>query len=116
MECTQLAPYGIRTPGRRHYFSRPLNICWSFLTVMPSARARRSARDQISSGPRIRRDYAMLDLDPSASPAEVQQAYRDLVKVWHPDRFAHDSRLQSKAHVKLQAFNDAYARLGKRQS
>ncbi len=61
------------------------------------------------------RDYAVLDLDPSASPAEVQQAYRDLVKVWHPDRFAHDSRLQRKAHVKLQAINDAYARLGKRQ-
>ncbi len=60
------------------------------------------------------RDYAMLDLDPSASPAEVKQAYRDLVQVWHPDRFAHDSRLQRRAHVKLQAINDAYARLGKR--
>ncbi len=62
------------------------------------------------------RDYAMLDLDPSASPAEVKQAYRDLVQVWHPDRFAHDSRLQRRAHVKLQAINDAYARLGKRQA
>ncbi len=61
------------------------------------------------------RDYAMLDLDPSASPAEVKQAYRDLVQVWHPDRFAHDSRLQRRTHVKLQAINDAYARLGKRQ-
>ena len=60
------------------------------------------------------RDYAMLDLDPSASPAEVKQAYRDLVQVWHPDRFAHDSRLQRRAHVKLQAINEAYARLGKR--
>ena len=60
------------------------------------------------------RDYAILDLDASASPAEVQQAYRDLVKVWHPDRFAHEPRLQRRAHVKLQAINDAYARLGKR--
>ncbi len=62
------------------------------------------------------RDYAVLDLEPSASPAEVRQAYRDLVKVWHPDRFAHDPRLQRRAHVKLQAINDAYARLGKRQA
>ncbi len=62
------------------------------------------------------RDYAVLDLDPSASPAEMQQAYRDLVQVWHPDRFAHDLRLQRKAQVKLQAINDAYARLGKRQA
>ncbi len=62
----------------------------------------------------VHRDYAMLDPDPSASPAEVQQAYRDLVQIWHPDRFAHNPRLQRRAHMKLQAINDAYARLGKR--
>ncbi len=61
------------------------------------------------------RDYAMLDLDPSASPAEVQQAYRDLVQIWHPDRFAHDSRLQRKADAKMLAINAAYARLCERQ-
>ena len=59
------------------------------------------------------RDYVVLDLDSSASPADVQQAYRDLVQVWHPDRFAHDPRLQRKAQAKLQAINDAYERLGK---
>ncbi len=59
-------------------------------------------------------DYAILDLTPSASPADVRQAYRDLVQVWHPDRFAHDPRLQRKAQVKLQSINDAYERLGKR--
>lgn len=62
----------------------------------------------------INHDYAVLDLDPSASLEDVQQTYRDLVKVWHPDRFAHDPRLQRKAEEKLQAINDAYARLGKR--
>jgi DnaJ-class molecular chaperone len=63
---------------------------------------------------KVNRDYATLDLEPSASPEEVQRAYKDLVQVWHPDRFAHDPRLQRKAQVKLQAINDAYARLGKR--
>ena len=63
---------------------------------------------------KVNRDYAALDLEPSASPEEVQRAYKDLVQVWHPDRFVHDPRLQRKAQVKLQAINDAYARLGKR--
>jgi DnaJ-class molecular chaperone len=57
------------------------------------------------------RDYAVLDLDPSASPAEIHQAYRDLVQVWHPDRFAHNPRLQRKADTKMRAINAAYARL-----
>lgn len=61
-----------------------------------------------------RDDYTVLDLNPSASPADIQQAYRDLVQVWHPDRFAHNPRLQRKAQAKLQAINDAYERLGRR--
>lgn len=61
------------------------------------------------------RDYAVLELTPSASPAEVKRAYRDLMQVWHPDRFAHDRRLQRRAQEKSRAINDAYARLKKRQ-
>ena len=57
------------------------------------------------------RDYAILDLEPSASPQEVQQAYRDLVQVWHPDRFAHNPRLQRKADTRMRAINAAYERL-----
>ncbi|MGQ4809152.1 Chaperone protein DnaJ [Candidatus Entotheonellaceae bacterium PAL068K] len=60
-----------------------------------------------------RRDYAILNLDTSASAAEIQQAYRDLVQVWHPDRFAHNPRLQRKAQAQMQALNAAYARLCK---
>ncbi len=57
------------------------------------------------------RDYAILDLHASASAAEIQQGYRDLVQVWHPDRFAHNPRLQRKAQAQMQALNAAYARL-----
>lgn len=57
------------------------------------------------------RDYAVLELEPSASPADVQQAYRDLVQVWHPDRLAHNPRLQGKADAKMYAINVVYARL-----
>jgi hypothetical protein len=55
--------------------------------------------------------YAMLEMSPGASPAEVKQAYRDLVKVWHPDRFSHDADLHRKAQEKMKALNDAYQHL-----
>jgi len=48
---------------------------------------------------------------PSASFGEVKAAYRDLVKVWHPDRFPHDPRLQHKAEEKLKELNTAYHHL-----
>ncbi|GEM_PF-6875130 len=57
------------------------------------------------------RYYEILGLEPGASAEDVKQAYRDLVKVWHPDRFAHDPKLQQKAQAKLKEINEAYARL-----
>jgi curved DNA-binding protein CbpA len=53
----------------------------------------------------------VLGIDPSASPEHFKQAYRDLVKVWHPDRFSHDRRLQRKAEEKIKEINDAYQQL-----
>lgn len=52
--------------------------------------------------------YEALGLTPGASAREVKDAYRDLAKVWHPDRFAHDPRLQQKAQEKLKEINEAY--------
>ena len=40
---------------------------------------------------------------------EVRAAYRELVKVWHPDRFANDPGLRAKADRRLQEINRAYA-------
>ncbi len=56
--------------------------------------------------------YAVLELDPSATAAEIREAYLDLVKVWHPDRFQGEPpRLRRKAEAKIKAINDAYERL-----
>lgn len=49
-----------------------------------------------------------LGLDGGASAAEIKEAYRDLVKVWHPDRFGSAVRLRRKSEEKLQQINDAY--------
>lgn len=52
--------------------------------------------------------YQILHIKPGASDAEIQQACRDLVKVWHPNRFAADPRLQKIAQEKLSEINRAY--------
>ena len=55
--------------------------------------------------------YQILDLEPGASPEEVKQAYRDMVKVWHPDRFGSDERLRGKAEEMQKEINLAFERL-----
>jgi len=56
--------------------------------------------------------YGTLGLKPGASLKEVEEAYKDLANVWHPDRFAHDPRLQKKAQEKMKEINEAYQKLG----
>ncbi len=52
--------------------------------------------------------YQVLGLTAGASLAEVNQAYRDLAFVWHPDRMPPDNqRLYQKALAKLQEINQA---------
>ena len=53
----------------------------------------------------------VLGLGPDATKKQIDQAYRDLVKVWHPDRFESDPGLRLKAQEKLRELNDAYAAL-----
>jgi DnaJ domain len=52
--------------------------------------------------------FRTLELDQNATLDEIKQAYKDLVMVWHPDRFAHNIRLRHKAEEKLKQFNQAY--------
>lgn len=55
--------------------------------------------------------YKILEIHTNASEQDIKQAYRELVKVWHPDRFAHDSKLQKRADEKLKEINDAYQKI-----
>jgi curved DNA-binding protein CbpA len=66
----------------------------------------------VSVSDELRSAYEALELEPGAGFEEVQNAYRDLVKVWHPDRYAHESdRLKARAEEKLKAINEAYEKL-----
>ncbi|MEQ1885806.1 MAG: DnaJ domain-containing protein [Bryobacteraceae bacterium] len=54
------------------------------------------------------RSLEILQLKPGASPAEIRQAYLDLVQVWHPDRFVGNERMHRRAEEKLRELNEAY--------
>ncbi len=61
--------------------------------------------------------YRVLGLEPGASVEEVNQAYRDLAFIWHPDRVPKDNqRLQQKAQEKLKEINQARDELRSIQS
>ncbi|NJO19395.1 MAG: DnaJ domain-containing protein [Spirulinaceae cyanobacterium RM2_2_10] len=61
--------------------------------------------------PNLDQYYATLGLQPGASPEAVKQAYRQLVKTWHPDRFPAAPDRQQQAEVKIKAINHAYDQL-----
>jgi hypothetical protein len=51
----------------------------------------------------------ILNLQAGCSAEQARQAYLDLVKVWHPDRFRSDERLTARAERELRDINEAYA-------
>ena len=57
------------------------------------------------------RCYKVLELDHEASMDEAREAYIDMVRVWHPDRFTDNPRLRKKAEEKLKEINIAYAEI-----
>jgi hypothetical protein len=50
----------------------------------------------------------MLGLKPGASPTLIRQQYRDLVRIWHPDRFASNPELRENVQEKMKEINQAY--------
>jgi uncharacterized RDD family membrane protein YckC len=56
----------------------------------------------------VKKSFEILRLKPEASVEDLKLAYRDMVNVWHPDRFLHNPRLKEKAEQQLQEINQAY--------
>lgn len=52
--------------------------------------------------------YRILDLPDGASAEEIKRAWRELNKIWHPDRFGNDAELRRRAEEKLKQINMAY--------
>lgn len=58
----------------------------------------------------IYRAYEVFGLMPGASQEEIKQAYRQLVKIWHPDGFT-DTVKKQQAEERLKIINAAYRKL-----
>ncbi|MFQ4140601.1 dynamin family protein [Chlorogloeopsis sp. ULAP02] len=62
---------------------------------------------------KIARAYTILGLQSGASLAEIKQAYKNLVKKWHPDLFMDKPQLLKQAQEKMRLINEAYTILNK---
>lgn len=49
-----------------------------------------------------------LELNKDSSYSEVFLSYKDLIRIWHPDRYSHDLKLMERASIKTQELNNAY--------
>ena len=57
---------------------------------------------------KINRAYNILGLKPDASSEQIKQAYKKLVKKWHPDLFVNQPQELTKAKEKIRSINEAY--------
>jgi hypothetical protein len=55
--------------------------------------------------------YTVLEVQDTATPEEIKEAYRLLLQVWHPDRFHHRLTLLKKAEEKSGKINVAFETL-----
>jgi hypothetical protein len=79
-----------------------------------SSSGRASSSGAVGKCPDCAKYYSVLGLDGNATEKEIKQAYRDLTKVWHPDRFSeNDERLRCKAEERLKEINGAYSHISK---
>jgi hypothetical protein len=84
----------------------------------PATRAP-SMLDRIQGGTRAARpwedprasDHEILGVEPHASPQAIRQAYLDLVRIWHPDRFPNASTFRHDAELATKRINEAYEAL-----
>ena len=55
--------------------------------------------------------FEILEVDKDTSPEKIKEAYKDIINVWHPDRFSNNRRLKEKAESKVKDINVAYETL-----
>jgi nucleotide-binding universal stress UspA family protein len=59
----------------------------------------------------IDQSLGLFELHKNFTLEELDQSHKDLVQVWHPDKYANNPRLQKRADEKLKEINSAYGLL-----
>jgi hypothetical protein len=96
-----LRPYILLAPGNEN-------------ATNSSSSGRASSGGEVGKCPDCAKCYSVLGLSGNATEEEIKQAYKDLAKVWHPDRFGeNDERLRGKAEERLKEINGAYSHISK---
>ena len=52
--------------------------------------------------------YAILGIKHTATPEATRKAYRNMAKIWHPDRYVNNPTLRAKAEIEIKKINQAY--------
>ncbi|MCX5855639.1 MAG: DnaJ domain-containing protein [Deltaproteobacteria bacterium] len=63
------------------------------------------------TGKNLDKFYKILDVTPDTPWEEIKRAYHDMIKVWHPDRFAGDPRLQKIVEEKTKELTHAFQKI-----
>lgn len=96
-----------------------LRLLAGVVEILRSHRPPHSSRKTRESAARARKglpdlamalDFQALGLEHQASFASARQAYRQLAKAWHPDRF-HATELRDQAERRMKLINASYARI-----
>ncbi|MBD2362317.1 dynamin family protein [Anabaena minutissima FACHB-250] len=80
-----------------------------------SKQAPKSPQSQVEKD-KIARAYNILGLPQNAAFADIKQAYKTLVKKWHPDLFVNQPQMQKQAQEKMRLLNEAYTVLSTAKS
>ena len=57
----------------------------------------------------LARAYALLGVSPSSSNADLERAYKALVKRWHPDQYTNDAQGHAEASTQMREINRAFS-------
>ncbi len=55
--------------------------------------------------------FQILEVDETASPKEIKQAWKDMLFFWHPDRYQDNERRRRLAEEKAKQINEAFDRI-----
>lgn len=97
--------------GLVHKLARQLELDWDQFEKKFRPEEKRASWHSGAESAR-EKNLRLLGLDTSASEEAIRSAYRSLVKIYHPDRFANESAdAQQQATAKFREIREAYEQL-----